>query len=217
MAQRALDLFRREGEVGGSNGLVGLLGILAGGVADRLGGQVAIAELVLDLLADGGRRLVRNPEAVGTHVGDQADRPGAVDVDSFVELLGDLHGSLARKPQPDRGLLLERAGLERGVGLVELFGLVDLGDRVGDRLQGVAHRVRLGLGLGLELGAVVLGQARLELVGGGGRAGRAHGRGDLPVFLGDEGPDVALAVGDQPHGDRLHAAGAQVSRTHLLP
>ncbi len=83
---------------------------------------------------------------------------------------------------------------------------------VRDRLQGVADGVGVGLGLGLELGAVVLGQARLELVGGGGRAGRAHGRGDLPVFLGDEGPDLALAVGDQPHGDRLDAAGAQVAR-----
>ncbi len=92
-----------------------------------------------------------------------------------------------------------------------------LATEYGTDCKSVADGVGIGLGLGFELGSVVLGQARLELVGGGGRAGRAHGRGDLPVFLGDEGPDVALAVGDQPHGDRLNAAGAQVARTHLLP
>ena len=104
----------------------------------------------------------RDAEAVGSHVGDQADRPGAVDVDAFVELLGDLHGPLAGEPQPDRRLLLERAGLERGVGLVELLGLVDLGDDIAGRGQHVADLAGVGLGRGLELGAVVFGQSGLE-------------------------------------------------------
>ena len=107
---------------------MGLLGELAGGIADRLGRQVALAKVGLDPVAHGRDGVVGNAEAVGSHVGDQADRAGAVDVDALVELLGDLHGLLAREPQPDDGLLLESAGLERGFGLVELFGLLDRGD-----------------------------------------------------------------------------------------
>ena len=124
-----------------------------------MAGQVPLAELGPDPLADGGHRLVGDAKAIGSHVGDQADRPGAVDVDALVELLGDLHGPLAGEPQADRGLLLERAGLERRVGLVELLGLIDLGDDVRARPEGVADGVGVGLVLGLELGAVVLGRA----------------------------------------------------------
>ena len=67
---------------------------------------------------------------------------------------------LPEKPQPDHALLLEAAGLERRLGLVELLGLVDLRDLKRRGLQGVAHGVGFGLGLGLELGAVVFGQER---------------------------------------------------------
>ena len=52
---------------------------------------------------------------------------------------------------------------------------------------------------------------------GVGRSLRAQVGGDFPVFLGDEAPDLAFAVGDQPHRDRLHAARAQVPRTDFLP
>ena len=41
VAELALDLLGRERQVGGPDGLVGLLRVLAGGVADRLGRQVA--------------------------------------------------------------------------------------------------------------------------------------------------------------------------------
>ena len=47
-----------------------------------------------------------------------------------------------------------------------------------------------------------------------GAFGAQHG-GDLPVFLRLERLDLALALDDQPHGHRLHPAGAQVLG-HLL-
>ena len=52
----------------------------------------------------------------------------------------------------------------------------------------------------------------MKPVGVGLGAGRADRRGDLPELLGDERPDLALAVGDQADGDRLDAAGAEVAR-----
>ena len=157
--------------------------------------------------------LVRDAEAVGSHVGDQADGPGAVDVDALVELLGDLHGPLAREPQADRGLLLERAGLERGVGLVELLGLVDLGDDVAAEARASRIAWASASVLASNFAAVVLGQGGLEPVGSRRRARRADGRGDLPVFLGDEGPDLALAVDDQADGDRLDPAALRLRAT----
>ena len=109
--------------------------------------------------------LVRDTQAVGSHVGDEPDRAGAVDVDALVKLLGNLHRSLAGEPQADRRLLLERAGLERGIGLVELIGFIDPGHDVSGRGEFVADRAGIGLGTGRELGAVVLGQRGLEPVG----------------------------------------------------
>ena len=167
VAQGAFQPVGCEAQVGGPDGFVGLLRQLARGVAYRLGGQVALAVFGLDALAYAGHRLVGDAQAIGSHVGDQADRTAAVDIDSFVELLGDFHGLLARKAQADRRLLLERAGLEWGVGLVELFGLVDLGDDVRGRLQGVANGVGFGLGLGLELGTAVFGQRCPKPIGFG--------------------------------------------------
>ena len=211
VAQVLLDLVGGQAEVGRPDRLVRLLGVLAGRVAVGFGGQVLLAVLGLDQVADAGEGLLRDSEAVGTHVGDETDGPRAVDVDAFVKLLGDLHRLLAREPQPDGGLLLERARLERRVGLVELLGLVHLGDDVRLGRQHVADLLGFGLGLGGELGAFVLGQSGLESFVLKGRAGRADVGGDLPEFFLDEGPNLHLAVDDQPDGHRLHPPGAQVA------
>ena len=47
VAELALDLLGRQLQVGGPDGLVGLLRVLAGGIADRLGRQVLLAVLGL--------------------------------------------------------------------------------------------------------------------------------------------------------------------------
>ena len=199
-----------QAEVGRPYRLVRLLRGLARGVLERLGGQIAVAVLVLDQFPDALERLLRDAEAVRPHVGDQADRPGPVHVDPLVQLLGDHHRPLAGEPEPDRPLLLEGARLERRIGLVLLLRLLDPGDRVGRRRQGVVHGAGVDLVPGLELLAFPLGQGRLKAVGFGPRARRADRRGDPPVFLRDERPDLLLAVGDQPDRDRLHPPGAQV-------
>ena len=70
--------------------------------------------------------------------------------------------------------------------------------------------------LALDLGALAVagvGEEVVPLVGqhlaavGVGLGGEDAG--DLPVLVGDERLDLALALDDQPHGDALHAAGAE--------
>ena len=212
MAELALDLLGRQLQVGGPDGLVSLLRVLAGGIADRLGRQVLLSVLGRDQVAHRLHRFLRDAEAVGSHVGDQSDRTGAVHVDALVELLGDLHGPLAGEPHADRRLLLQRAGLERGISLVGLVGLIDSRDDITGRGQLVADLAGVGLGTGRKLGAVVFGQSGLKPVGVGLGPGRADRRGDLPELFGDEGADLAFAVHDQADGHRLDAAGAEVAR-----
>ena len=195
---------------------MGLLGILAGGITDRLGRHVFLAVLGGDQVAHRLHRLFRDAEAVGSHVGDEPDRPGTVDIDAFVEFLSHFHGALASEPHPDRGLLLERARLEWRIGLVELLGLIDPRDDVIRRGQFVADLASVDLGTGGELVTVVFGQRCLEPVGLRLGPGRADRRGDFPELLRDEGANLAFAVDDQPHGHRLDPARAQVPR-HLAP
>ena len=113
------DRFGRQAQVGRPDRLVGLLGELAGGVAcSAWRGRSVRAVLVLDQVADAGDGIVGDAEAVRPHIGDEAGGAVAADVDPLVEFLGDLHRPLAGEPETDRGLLLEGARLERGLGLV---------------------------------------------------------------------------------------------------
>ncbi len=210
-AQSGPDRLGRQREVGRSDRLVSFLGQLAGGVEVRLGWQVLVAVFLADQIANAVERLVRDPQGVGSHVGDQADRPGAVHVDAFVKLLGDFHRPLAGEAQSDRALLLERAGLERGVGLIPLFHGLQLIDGVGRADERVADCEGVGLVRGGELGSFPLGQLGGESVGLLGGAGRAERGGDPPVLLGDEGPDLLLPLGDQADGHRLNPTRAQAA------
>ncbi len=84
-----------------------------------------------------------------------------------------------------------------------------------------------GIGLGREQHALLVGRRRelalghLGETGGerllrvGGLAGRETNV-DAPVLDGNERPDLALALDDQPHRDRLHPARRQPG-TNLLP
>ena len=111
------DLARPPGHVGGPDRFVGLLRVLGlGGVFPRRARHVGVAEILGDDAARGGDRLGREVDAVGAHIGDEADRAVA-DVDALIEALGDLHGARRRKPELARGLLLQGRGGEGRVGM----------------------------------------------------------------------------------------------------
>ncbi len=60
--------------------------------------RVALAEFGRDDVADMADGFGNDLNAVGSHVGDEADRLAA-DVDAFVEALGDLHRLLGREAE----------------------------------------------------------------------------------------------------------------------
>jgi len=78
------------------------------------------AELRVDLFSDVGQGVVRQHDRVGAHVRDQALYV-AVDLDAFVEGLGDTHGFLRRKLQFAGRVLLQGRGNEWGRGLALAF------------------------------------------------------------------------------------------------
>ncbi len=181
-------------------GVLGARGVHPGGVR-----QVAVAVGRADRPADRLDRLLAQLHAIGSHVGDQADRL-AVDVHALVEALGELHGSGRAEAELARRLLLQGRGGERRLRVAPDALLVDLGD---GEVAGLDRRHR-GLGVGfvgdvqaVELAAVEVGQAggeRLPLPGP--EVGL-----DAPVFLGPELLDLGLALADQAQGHRLHAPG----------
>jgi len=85
---------------------VRLLRILRLGLVLARGGRhVTAAVIRADQAARGGNRLVRDVDAVGAHIGDEADGL-AVDVDPFVQPLRDAHGVGGREAELAAGLLL---------------------------------------------------------------------------------------------------------------
>ena len=189
-------------------GLLGVLGL--GGVLARRAGHVAVAVFLADHPAGGLHGLWRHVDAVGSHIGDEADGLAA-DVDAFVQTLGDAHGLRRGEPQLARGLLLQGRGGEGRVG-VALGGLgLDVRHREGGKLQVLLE----GLGVlavadveALDLLAVRAHEARVEhpAVLGGER------RDDRPVFPRLEGLDLEFAVADEAKGHGLDAAGGARAR-----
>ena len=86
---------------------MGFLRILgAGAKHPRLFGQILLAKICVDQISTSGDGVLRKSHAVGSHIGDQADGL-AIDLDPFIEPLGDPHGLGCAKPQLARSLLLQ--------------------------------------------------------------------------------------------------------------
>ena len=200
-----------------------LLGIAASGlVPARLGDRVGLAILGLHQLGDLTERRIGDRDRVGSHVGDQADRAVAGEVDTFIEALRDLHRPAGAEPQLARGLLLQRRGRERRRGRSLALLLLNGGDAV----PRVAERggVRVGVAVGAE-DETLLVRTRCQLPIGhlnepcNERLLRVLGREadvDAPILHRVERIDLALALDDQPHGHRLDTAGRK-ARLHALP
>ncbi|MFT3772551.1 MAG: hypothetical protein QM820_44740 [Minicystis sp.] len=144
-------------------------------------------------------------ESVRMYVMRPTGPPSRFEIDALVEGLRDLHRPLRPEVQVARRVLLQLRGRVRRRRVALLLLARDLGDAVGRALQIGAH----GRGL------LAVGHLDLAAVGGGELGGeRLAGRvlqrhADVPVLLGLEGADLALAVDDEAQGHRLHAAGRE--------
>ena len=198
LLQRALNL--RAVHVGGTDGLVGLLGALRRGVILahlRVLLTVELGDLLLGRV-DGQAAQV---DRVGTHVGDAT---------ALVEMLRHHHRLADGEAQLAGGFLLQRRRGEGGRGHALLGFLLDLLD--GER--GVLAQFKELLGLALRLEALREGGLHLRLRPVG--IDDAERAGHVVVGLALEGLQLALALDDEAHGDALHAAGRQ-RRLHLAP
>ncbi len=207
---------------GGTNRLVGLLGILHFGLIDSRGiGQVIGAVLAGDDLPcrlDGHSGQVRR---VGTHVGN---------VPVLVEALGHLHRPPGGEAALAVGFLLQRAGGERRIGLGRIGLVFQLGNLSGLALEPGSQFG--GLLLVHEQTGVVLQSpgGRIEVAAGGNSLaidGDQHGLERFSAGFGERGHQVPvggrakghalpLALDDQPHGHALHSAGRKL-RPNLPP
>src|SRR4029453_8050698 len=106
------DVLRPAIHVGRADRLVRLLGVLGRRFVDaRRLRQVFYGVDAVDVEPAGGDGLVGERHAIGSHVGDEADRLAA-QVDALVELLRDAHGATGGEADLARGLLLQGRGRE---------------------------------------------------------------------------------------------------------
>ena len=162
--------------------------------------RIFLAVEFRDLLLALGQRLLREVHRVGTHVGDQT---------LLVEVLRDGHRLRYGHAQLAARLLLERRGGERRRGVALCGFLLGLGHR--ECGADAALQEGFGLRLGFETRRKFGLEERLLRVSGGVELGH-----DTEIGCRAEGDDLAFALHDQAHGDRLHAACRQ-RRTYLLP
>src|SRR5579884_2929651 len=218
-AQLAPHLVRRaEAVARRPNRLVRLLGVLhAPLVPARLGGYGVGAVERARLLARGRERRLAQRRRVGAHVGDEP---------VLVQPLRDAHRLLRRQAQLAARLLLQRRRHERRRGPARVRLLVYRGDAERRAVQrsgepagiffGELHRV-----VGRERPAAVEVAPLRDASALDGDEPRAERPWierplDVPVGGGDERHPLALALDDQPRGDRLHASRGEALH-HLAP
>ena len=127
---------------------LGILGL--GRVLARHRRQIGLAERLEDRVAGGGDGFAGHLNAVGPHIGDEADGLAA-DLDAFIEALGDLHGSRRGEAELARGLLLQRRGAEGRVGMALDRLALDGIDRERRALECRFDGARRGFVLDVEL------------------------------------------------------------------
>ena len=204
--EEGLDLLGPAADVGGANGLVGVLhaGVLLRAVGVRRGRQVRLGVAGADEVPHRRDGRVRHAHRVGPHIGDEADRAVLAHIPALVQVLRRPHGAPRAEAELLGGLLLQRAGGERCARVLPPVPLLDLGDDERQLPHGVHHGLRVLGRVELRLVAVHLGERGLERLAVLGQQGL-----DAPVLLGREGADLALALDDEPEGDGLHPAGGE--------
>ena len=189
-----------------------LLGAPARAVRGRRVGQVLAADARANPLPRGLLRLGRHAHRVGPHVRDETLGTLGAEVDALVELLRDRHRLLRREAELAARLLLERRGDEGRRGVPAALAPRDGLDHVARALERRDQRLGFRLVRDRRLLAPDLLERGHERRWERGREPRV----ERPVLDGDERLDLTLPVDDEPHGDRLDAAGREAP-LDLLP
>ena len=186
---------------------MGFLRALLGLVGRRGVGQILPAEPARDPLPSLVLSLAGHPHGVRAHVGDEADGPLVAELDAFVELLRQHHGLASREVELAARLLLKSRGDEGGGGIAAALPARDALHLPGRPVQIRHHRERRRFGGKARLLALDLAQGGHELR----RVLSLELGVERPVLRGHEGEDLALALGEKPHGHGLHATRGQAA------
>ena len=201
----------RAAGIGRAHGFVRFLRVLRLVlISARRVGDIVLAVIRSDHLADVGDRFRRHIDAVGTHISNEAGGL-AVDLDAFIEALGEAHrmrgceaklaarfllhrrGGEGRRRISPRGFGFDRGDLERRgfQRLFEIFGFLAASNiEAGDLLAVGADKARFECVI-----------ARCQQVGN-----------ERPIFPRDEFFDFEFAVANKTQRHRLHAAGRACAR-----
>src|SRR5690606_3103439 len=138
--------------------------ILAGREEPRPVGEEVLVEVRREVLARRGGRRLRHAYVVGAHVRDETDRAlGLPELDALVEVLRETHRALRAEAELLRRLLLERARLERRLGVLAALTALDARDVERLAAGEVLHdRLRRRLVVDLGLHAVEVMELRGE-------------------------------------------------------
>ena len=189
-------------------GLLGIFGL--GRVLARRRGQVGFAEIFENRVAGSSNAFRCNVHAIGTHIGDQANRI-AVNVHALIQALGHLHGLGRREAQLSRGLLLQGRGAKWRIRVPFGRFAFNVIDRNPDILQGLLDGARRSFVLDIELADPLSGnglQRGVEFLA----LRRGKGTVDRPVFLALERFDLKFPVADDAQRHRLDPAGRAGTR-----
>ena len=206
-AEGAADFVRSERDVRRADGLMAVLRVVALLEVTGLVRDILVAVGGLDVVHRRSTGLVGDTERVRSHVGDETDL-GALDVDTFVQLLGHLHGATGLEAEAAGRVLLQGGGDERRRRLFAagalLHGVHDI-----DRVLEPAEVLVGGLFvLDLDFALFIGGEGSREDAAG---AGRAELRVDAPVLFRFEVPDLLLPVHDEAQGHGLDPAGGETA------
>ena len=156
-------------------------------------------------------------QAVGTHIGNQADR-FAVKINPLIKLLGDLHGSPGAEAKLTRGFLLQSTGGKRRRGPALTRASLDRihskdavqQAQVRQDGRGAVKRGDLAaVGLVDDIDVIDFDQLRREFAFAPVQILPGQPAVNRPVFDWNKSLDFFLALDDQAQGDALHPSGRQ--------
>ena len=193
-------------DIGWPDGLMCLLGI--GGlclVNTWFFRDISRAIARTNIITQCGDGLGAKLNPISSHIGDQTGGLTA-NVDTFIELLGNLHGPASGETKfPGCFLLQCRGGKRRGRITADAFGLNILDEqRAAVDFCNRCQRLVFGADAQLvQLLAVQMGQPGVKIATIGLPQFGLH----TPIFMADKRLDLCFTLTDQSKGNRLYAAG----------
>ncbi len=197
-----LYLIGRQGNVNWPDGLVRVLRAPFGLVNPGLGRQIVLAEILFHKFGSRVPGLVGNPGGISAHIGNQGGQAAIPQFQTFVKLLGYLHG-----PPGSIGMALVCGLLQGGsdkwrrgrpVAFLFLHAFNCKGQALDARFE-VFSVLRI-----MDFGLLAVNSPELGLEFGRNASGKQGMEG--PIFLGHKGLAFKFPLHNQPEGHRLDAA-----------